>query len=101
MRSHRRTAAAAVVCVTISSLTVACSSAPPSAQTIANNYLSDWAEQDWQSMRALTYAPPADFVSVNSGIFKQLDIRQATFSGTILTATATSASEPVVERLEI
>jgi cell division protein FtsI/penicillin-binding protein 2 len=101
MRSHRRTAAAAVICVTLPLLTVACSSAPPDAQTVANNYLSDWAEQDWQSMQALANAPPSDFISYNSGVFKELGIRQATFTESTLTATATSASEPVVERLEI
>src|ERR1700677_3039061 len=101
MGSHRRTAAALVICVATSLLTVACSTAPPSAQTVANSYLSDWAEQDWQSMRALTDAPPADFVSFNSGVFKQLGVRQATFTGETLTATATSAALPVIERLQM
>ena len=52
-------------------------------------------------MRALTAAPPADFVTVNSTAFSTLNVRQATFTAGPLKTSGTAASEPVTERLEL
>jgi cell division protein FtsI/penicillin-binding protein 2 len=91
-----------VTCVSTSLLTVtACSSAPPGPQSVANIYLSDWAEENWQAMRQLSYAPPADFIAVNTAAFKDLGVHEATFTGENLTSTSTSASEEVIERFQL
>jgi cell division protein FtsI/penicillin-binding protein 2 len=90
------------MCVTMPLLAVtACSSGPPGPQSVANIYLSDWAEENWQAMRQLAYAPPADFVAVNTAAFKDLGVREATFTGQDLTSTGTSASEQVIERFQL
>jgi cell division protein FtsI/penicillin-binding protein 2 len=103
MGYRRRAAVTLVTCVAVPLLTVtACSSnAPPGPQSVANIYLSDWAEENWQAMRQLSYAPPADFIAVNTAAFKDLGVREATFTGQNLTSTSTSASEEVIERFQL
>jgi len=90
------------MCVTMPLLTVtACSSAPSGPQGVANTYLSDWAEHNWQAMRQLANAPPADFIAVNTAAFKDLGVHEASFTGLTLMSTSTSASEQVIERFQL
>jgi cell division protein FtsI/penicillin-binding protein 2 len=83
----------------------ACGSSPPKPQTTASAYLADWARQDWTAMRQLTSDPPADFTSVNQGVFTGLSVRQASITaGTMSAATSASPStahEPITERLTL
>jgi Penicillin binding protein transpeptidase domain/Penicillin-binding Protein dimerisation domain/NTF2-like N-terminal transpeptidase domain len=78
-----------------------CSSSPPMPQTTANAYLAAWARQDWAAMRQLTSDPPADFTSVNQAAFRNLTVRQASFTAGLTHTTKSVASAPVTERLTL
>jgi hypothetical protein len=82
-------------------LAVACTHVPPGPQQNASAFLSDWAAQNWQGMRQLTDAPPADFTAVNQAAVKDLDVRSATFTGGTAVTTNNTASEPVTEHLTL
>jgi hypothetical protein len=78
-----------------------CSGAPPTPQATAAAYLAAWARQDWAAMQKLTSRPPADFTAVNQAAFRDLTVRQASFTpGSMRTGTST-ASAPLTERLTL
>jgi cell division protein FtsI/penicillin-binding protein 2 len=78
----------------------ACSS-PASPQPTASRYLAGWARRDWAGMRGLVAAPPADFAAVNAAALTDLGVRQASYTAGRLTASGTTAAEPVTQRLTI
>ncbi len=78
-----------------------CSSSPPQPQTTAGAYLQAWAKQDWAAMRQLTSAPPADFTPVNQAAFRNLAVRQATFTAGAMQKSNSTASAPITERLTL
>jgi Penicillin binding protein transpeptidase domain/Penicillin-binding Protein dimerisation domain/NTF2-like N-terminal transpeptidase domain len=78
----------------------ACSSAP-GPQVTADAYLAAWARQDWAAMQKLTSRPPADFTSVNQAAFRDLTVRQASFTAGAMHAGQSAASAPVTERLTL
>jgi hypothetical protein len=78
-----------------------CSSSPPVPQPTANAYLAAWARQDWAAMRQLTSDPPADFTSVNQAAFRNLTVRQASFTAGPVHTNNSAASDPVTERLTL
>ena len=52
-------------------------------------------------MRQLADSPPADFVSVNSAAFTDLQVAQASFTAGTMKTTGSTAQEPVTERLTL
>ena len=78
----------------------ACSSGP-SPDTTASAYLSAWSKQDWTAMRQLVDKPPADFTSVNTAAFTDLQVSKATLTAGTVKTTGSTASEPVTERLDL
>jgi hypothetical protein len=78
-----------------------CSSSPPLPQPTANAYLAAWARQDWAAMRRLTSDPPADFTAVNQAAFRDLAVRQASFTTGPMHTNNSAASAPVTERLTL
>jgi cell division protein FtsI/penicillin-binding protein 2 len=102
-RLRRRPAAVAVAAAgsaaLVTGLLSACSSSAPQPQTTASAYLSAWATQDWAVMRGLVQNPPTDFTAVNQAAFASLSVQQAAFTAGTLKTTATTATEPITERL--
>jgi len=82
-------------------LVAGCSSSPPKPQTTANAYLAAWARQDWAAMRRLASDPPADFTAVNQAAFRDLTVRQASFTAGTTRTSNSAASTPVTERLTL
>lgn len=78
----------------------ACSSAP-TPQATADAYLAAWARQEWAAMQKLTSSPPADFTAVNQAAFRDLTVRQASFTAGAMHAGQEAASTPVTERLAL
>ena len=81
-------------------LLVSCSSTP-GPQATADAYLAAWARQDWPAMQKLTSSPPADFTAVNQAAFRDLTVRQASFTAGAIHAGQSAASAPVTERLTL
>ncbi len=79
---------------------VACSSGP-TAQNVAQSYLSDWARRDWPAMRALVDSPPGDFTAVNAAALTDLGAKQASFRPGRLAVSGSTAREPVTERIPV
>ena len=52
-------------------------------------------------MQKLTSRPPADFTSVNQAAFRDLTVRQASFTAGAMHAGQSTASAPVTERLTL
>ena len=100
MRAPRRYALTAVV-VLAGALLGGCSSSPPKPQATANAYLTAWARQDWAAMRRLASDPPTDFTAVNQAAFRDLTVRQASFTAGTTRTSNSSASTPVTERLTL
>ena len=93
---------AAVLVLTLSgALLSGCSSAPPKPQATANAYLTAWARQDWAAMRRLASEPPADFTAVNQAAFRDLTVRQASFTAGTTRTSNSAASTPITERLTL
>jgi cell division protein FtsI/penicillin-binding protein 2 len=103
MSRRKRTAVTFAICVTIPLLIVGCTRVATGPQVNAAAFLSDWAASNWQGMRALTDAPPADFTAVNKAAFADLGVRHATFTAGTLTTSASgnTASEPVTGQLQM
>jgi len=102
-RSYQRPAALAILLGAIllgGALLSACGGAP-SPQAAADAYLAAWARQDWAAMQKLTSSPPADFTAVNQAAFRDLSVRQASFTAGPMHAGQEAASEPVIERLTL
>ena len=97
-RRYQRPAALAILLC--GALLSACSSAP-GPQAAADAYLAAWARQDWAAMQKLTSGPPAGFTAVNQAAFRDLSVRQASFTAGPMQAGQEAASEPVIERLTL
>ena len=97
-RRYQRPAALAILLS--GALLSACGSAP-GPQAAADAYLAAWARQDWAAMQKLTSGPPAGFTAVNQAAFRDLSVRQASFTGGPMQAGQEAASEPVIERLTL
>src|SRR5580704_3278828 len=93
-----------IVCLPVlavaGALLSACSS-PASPQPTASRYLADWARRDWAGMRGLVASPPADFAAVNAAALTDLGVRTASYTAGRLTASGSTAAEPVTQRLAI
>ena len=97
-RRYQRPAALAILLC--GALLSACGSAP-GPQAAADAYLAAWARQDWAAMQKLTSGPPAGFTAVNQAAFRDLSVRQASFTAGPMQAGQEAASEPVIERLTL
>ena len=101
MSRRRRTAATLAISVTVPLLAVACTHVQPGPQGNASAFLSDWAAKNWQGMRQLSDAPPADFTTVNQAAFTDLGVSKASFTLGTLTTSANTATGPVTEHLTL
>jgi NTF2-like N-terminal transpeptidase domain len=101
-RYQRPAALAALLCAALlcAALLSACGGAP-SPQAAADAYLAAWARQDWAAMQKLTSGPPASFTAVNEAAFRDLSVRQASFTAGPMHAAQEAANEPVIERLTL
>jgi len=95
-----RFAGVGVVAVLLAALLSACSSGPV-PETTATAYLNAWSKQDWAAMRQFVASPPADFTSVNTTAFTDLQVSKATFTAGTMKTTGSTATEPVTERLDL
>lgn len=84
----------------VAALLTACSGTP-SAQDVANSYLSDWARRDWPAMRALVARPPASFTTVSAAALSDIGVTRASYTGGPVTQSGTSARVPVTQHLRL
>jgi Penicillin binding protein transpeptidase domain/Penicillin-binding Protein dimerisation domain/NTF2-like N-terminal transpeptidase domain len=100
MRVPRRGAAVLAAALALAPA-AGCSGAPPTPQATADAYLAAWARQGWAAMQKLTSHPRADFAAVNQAAFRDLTVRQASFTAGVMHAASATASTPVTERLTL
>jgi cell division protein FtsI/penicillin-binding protein 2 len=102
---RRRWLPAAVVLMAALTATVlsGCGPTTPSASATLSRYLSAWGTGGWAAMRRLAAAPPADFRSVNAGVFTALGVTRASFTaGRVITAASgKSARVRVTEHFDL
>jgi hypothetical protein len=91
---RRRWLLAGVVLMAALTATVlsGCGPAKPSASATLSRYLAAWRTGNWAAMRRLAAAPPADFRSVNAGVFTALGVTRATFTAGRLSTAASGES---------
>jgi cell division protein FtsI/penicillin-binding protein 2 len=81
----------------------ACGGTTASPKTTLSRYLAAWSRGDWSTMRLQVADPPADFTSVNAGVFSTLGVSRASFTAGPVTKSksGTTASAPVTEHFTI
>jgi cell division protein FtsI/penicillin-binding protein 2 len=99
-RAAATTALLITALLTTGALLAACSSGP-SAQDVAQRYLSDWASRSWPGMRALVLHPPADFTTVNAAALTALSAQHVSYAAGTLSVSGSTAHEPVTELIDV
>lgn len=92
-------AAGSVAAVTI--LLSGCGHKAPSAGSALSGYLASWGNGDWAAMQRDVASPPANFTSVNSGVFSALGVKHATFTAGTVTTTGKTARARVTEHFDL
>jgi hypothetical protein len=94
---------AAVLVAALATVLSGCGPSTPSASATLSSYLAAWGRGDWAAMRHQVAAPPADFRSVNAGMFSALGVTHASFTAGRVTTAASgkTARARVTEHFDL
>jgi hypothetical protein len=85
----------------VSILLSGCGHKTPSASSVLSGYLGAWGNGDWAAMRNQAATPPANFTSVNTGVFTALGVKHATFTAGAVTTSGKTAHATVTEHFDL
>lgn len=91
--------AVASAIVAASGLLAACGGGSAGPPSTVSQYLSAWGHQDYRAMERLVTKPPADFVSFNRNVARDLRLTSATYDQGAVTTTGSAATAAITSHL--